>query len=197
MTNTDSFPETWCRMWSGEATLAHELVSPEGRQWAGQTSALDDVVGPTRTEKFIADYAERVGNHYQARTLVIGGDLVAYTWDATRRDGSAVTGADLNMLRDGKVVENWTVVAAARDGRADVVGSGSATREELTAAITAEATRRGVAIHREPAIDVARQTAAYLWTPAEGQPGGLDVLVLQDGAVAQTWSRTSARPFAY
>ena len=34
MIDIQKFPETWCRMWSEDAALAHELLTDDARQWA-------------------------------------------------------------------------------------------------------------------------------------------------------------------
>lgn len=187
MTDNETFPDTWCRMWSGETALAHELIAPGGRQWSGQTDGLDALVGPGPAEAFIAGYHQRNHHRYQARTLVLAGDLVAYSWDVTLADGTRKTGTDVNVLRDGLVVENWTIVGP-HDDRPDLEGSGSA---DLAAVVSADVARRGVSGHREPVLDPRRQTAAYLWE------GGVELLVVRDGTVARRTSIAAERPFAY
>lgn len=197
MTDNEAFPGTWCRMWSEEPSLAYELIADNGRQWAARLTGLDRVVGPGPAEAFVTAYAERVGNTFQPRTLVLGGQLVAYTWDATKRDGSVVTGADFNVLRDGKVIDNWTFAGPWRDARPDGPGTGQLDADGLLELVREQAKRREVRLHRDPAVDPERQTAAYLWLPEPGQPGGLDVFVVCDGEVAQTWSLPAYRPFLY
>jgi hypothetical protein len=138
MTETEKIPDTWCAMWSHDAALAHDLIAPGGRQWAGTAAGLDDVVGPAATEQFVAAYQRRRGIRFAPRTLVIdGGDRLAYTWDATLRDGTVLTGADVCVLRDGLVEDNWTIVGERRAPAPDVAGSGSASRDELAATVAA------------------------------------------------------------
>lgn len=190
-------PAVWCRMWSGEAHLAHALIAEEGRQWSGQTPALDGVVGPVAAEGFVAPYSAETGNRYVPRTLVVGHDLVAYTWDVTHPDGTTRTGTDVNVLVDGLVVDNWTFVGpydATPDPRPAPVAV-PFTDAEVRAAVEADATARGVQVHREPVVDVARGTVAYLWT--RGDEAGADVVAVTDGAVSWRRSVGAERAFAY
>lgn len=196
----EQIPHIWCRMWNEDAGLAHEVLTADGRQWSGKLPGLDAVVGPGPTEKVVASYQRDVGNRFAVRTLVVDGDrALAYSWDVTRRDGTVLTGADVNVLRDGRVAENWTIPAAVRDDRADLTGAGTASRADLVALCRAEAAARGVVIHREPVVDEVRRTAAYLWATGTGpdDPGGIDVLVVRHGRVASTWSAPGSRAFSY
>ena len=154
-------------------------------------------MGPAQTEGFISRYQVDVGNIFVPRTLVVGTDLVAYTWDLTRRDGSVVTGMDFNVLQHGKVVDNWTFAGPWRDARAAGPGTGSLTAESLSGLVRSEADRRSLRVHRQPAVDPVRQTAAFLWTTADNEPGGIDVLLVRDGTVADSWSLPAYRPFRY
>lgn len=195
--SNDAFPGSWCRMWNEEPALAHRLIAEDGRQWAARLTGLDTVVGPRAAQEFVAAYAEKVGNRFEPRTLVIGDDLVAYTWDATKRDGSVVTGMDFNVLRDGRVVDNWTFAGPWRDAQSDGPGQGSLTGPQLADLARADAEERGVRLHRPPAVDAVRQSMAYLWVTEPDLPGGLDVVVVRDGSCAQRWSMPAYRAFRY
>jgi len=250
MTDSAKIPDTWCAMWSDDAALAHDLIAPGGRQWAGTAAGLDDVVGPAAAEQFVTVYQHRRGIRFAPRTLVIdGNERLAYTWDATLRDGTVLTGADVCVLRDGQVADNWTIVGERRAPAPDVAGAGRATRAELAAAVAAwtplwngdtsrvadvvapdvtiwlgrqpdgadevrgpdalaayverfRAPRAGLvlATHREPVLDVERQTAAVLWTgTVDGRAvaGGIDVLAMRDGRVAHAWTLVGKRPMRY
>ncbi|MGI5130255.1 nuclear transport factor 2 family protein [Pseudonocardia sp. CA-107938] len=136
MTDPEKIPDTWCAMWSDDAALAHDLIAPDGRQWAGTRAGLDDVVGPGATQQFVAAYQQERGIRFAPRTLVIdGADRLAYTWDATLRDGTVLTGADVCVLRDGLVADNWTIVGERRAPTPDIAGAGGATRADLAAAV--------------------------------------------------------------
>ncbi len=74
MIDIEKFPETWCRMWSEDATFAHELLTDDARQWATRTAPRDSVLGPAQTEGFISRYQVDVGNIFVPRALVVGTD---------------------------------------------------------------------------------------------------------------------------
>jgi hypothetical protein len=123
MVTPEQIPDSWCRMWSEDATLAHELLTDDARQWSGVAERLDSVAGPASMTEFVRAYQRNVGNTFAARTLVIdGNERLAYTWDATRPDGTAVTGIDVCVLQDGVVTLNWTVPAAERSALPDGPG---------------------------------------------------------------------------
>lgn len=102
---------TWCAMWSEDPALAHRVLAPDGRQWSGQTDALDPVVGPEQQVAFVTSYRAQHVNVFTPRVLVDGGDTFAYLWDVRLPDGTVHTGLDVNVVRDGLVSENWTFVA--------------------------------------------------------------------------------------
>jgi hypothetical protein len=106
---------------------------------------IGTVVGPAQAEAFVAKYQVDIGNIFAPRTVALGADTVAYTWDLTRRDGSVVTDMDFNVLREGKVVDNWTFAGPWRDARADGPGPGSLTAEELRDLVLANLDQRGAA----------------------------------------------------
>ncbi len=126
---------TWCRMWTEDPALAHQVLAADGRQWSGQTAALDAVVGPEQQVEFVSAYRAQHENVFTARVLADGGDRFAYLWDVRLPDGTVHTGLDVNVVRDGLVVENWTFVAPRRcvladpdeasDATLDVAGLGA------------------------------------------------------------------------
>lgn len=103
---------TWCAMWSEDPALAHEVLAADGRQWSGQTPALDPVVGPEQQAGFVQAYRAAHVNVFTPRLLVDGGSSFAYLWDARLPDGTVRTGLDVDVVRDGLVADNWTFVAA-------------------------------------------------------------------------------------
>jgi hypothetical protein len=194
----EEIPAAWCRMWSADATLAHELVADDGRQWSGVTPGLDGVVGPAATEKFVAAYQQNVGNVFRPRTLVIdGGDRIAYTWDVTRRDGTVTTGADVCVLRDGLVVDNWTLPSA--QGRSELPDGPGLAAPAAEALLSREAllelTADAHPWHRERAVDVARQTVGGTWS--DGNRGGIAILVIESGRIDREWALPGTRALAY
>lgn len=247
MTPIEKLPDTWCAMWNDDPALAHDLLTPDGRQWSGATGGLDDVVGPAAAQLFIERYRRERGTRFTARTLVVDEpDRISCTWDATLRDGTVRTGADMFVLRDGLVAENWTLIGAGRAAGPDAAGSGASSRTEIAALaagwrsawngttggladiVTADAAiwlgadgadlrgpaeltahiarvraarpAIGCTPHRAAAVDVERQTVALTWTAAgagHDGVGGIDVLVLRDGRIAQVWSIVGDRPFRY
>jgi hypothetical protein len=187
-------PALWCRMWNEDAALAHRLLTDDARQWSGVTEALDPVVGPAETETFIRRYQPDIGNVFRPRTLVVDGtDRLAYTWDATRPDGSVTTGADVCFLRDGLVAENWTL--PSRDGRSALPDAGEPAGRRLDAAGLLTLTAGAHPWHRERIVDVQRQTVAGVWD--DGGRGGIAVLVVVDGRVDREWSIGGTRKLLY
>jgi hypothetical protein len=194
----EDIPSAWCRMWSQDATLAHQLLAPDARQWSGVTAGLDLVMGPEATEKFVTTYQREVGNTFRPRTLVIdGNDRLAYTWDVTRRDGSVLTGADVCILRDGRVTENWTI--PSYDGRSEIpdgpgrAGSviGSPLGRHALLALTADAHPW----HRDRVVDVGRQTVAGTWV--DHDHGGIAVLVVASDRIDRQWVIQGTRALLY
>lgn len=180
-------PGTWCRMWNEDASLAHELLAEDGRQWSAQTPGLDTVVGPGETEAFVRTYQERLGNRFTAGTLAIDGtDRIAYTWKVTGRDGTVRSGADVCVLRDGLVVENWTG-AGPLSPLPDGPGRG-----DLDRAALARTVADAQPWHGDLVIDVVRQTVAGVWS--DGTRGGLAVIALADGRIDRQWVVPGTRP---
>lgn len=209
MTNIEEIPQTWCRMWNDDASLAHDLITADGRWWSGIGDAADRLVGPGDTERFVAGYQRDVGNKFTLRTPVYDGtDRIAFTWDVARPDGSVWSGADVCVLRDGKVALNWTLPTVDRRDQVPdpPTGRGSLERDAIAEVVESWSIGRdGVpddrvfgsphgstkAIHGEPVIDLAAQTVAFTWS-ADGV-GGIDVLVLDEGEVARAWSLAGTR----
>jgi hypothetical protein len=194
----EEIPAAWCRMWSEDATLAHQLMTEDARQWSGVTEGLDALVGPGPAEEFVTTYHRNVGNVFRPRTLVIDGkDRLAYTWDVTRRDGSVLTGADVCVLRDGLVVENWTLPSfESRSELPDGPG--------LTVPVIADPLDRQALLtlttdahpwHRNRVVDVARQTVAGTWS--DGERGGIAVLVVGSGRIDRQWVIPGTRALRY
>jgi hypothetical protein len=104
----------WCRMWSEDPSLAHDLMSDDCVQWSGNTGGLDAVVGPDEQERFVTGYRARHVNVFSPRVLVDAGDWFAYLWDVRKPDGQVLTGVDVNLLDGASVRENWTFVAERR-----------------------------------------------------------------------------------
>jgi hypothetical protein len=204
MRNNDERMSTWCRMWNEDRALAHELMTDGCVQWSGQTAGLDTVIGPQQQEQFIARYRAQHINVFVPRVLVDGGARFGYLWDVTLPDGTVLTGADVNILRENKIDENWTFVGErhcdrrAKAAQADDVRGPSALARHVENRRTTEAPLV-VTAHREPVIDVARGRAALLRTDRAGssETGGLDLLTVRDGRIAQAWSLKGSRPFRY
>lgn len=251
--DNDARMRTWCRMWSEDPELAHQLLADDGRQWSGQTAALDAVVGPAQQVAFVTAYRAQHVNVFTPRLLVDAGERFGYLWDVARPDGSTVTGLDVNVLAGDRIVQNWTFAAARPcelpdpaerpdDAPLDADGLAAAVRRWVTvwdghagaadglvtadflawSGATGEAASRGpaalrgletserasrstgtVRLHREPALDVARQRVVLLWTALEqsdagtDEVGGVDLLQLREGKVARSWSLRGTRGFRY
>ncbi len=117
--DNEAIATTWCRMWSEDPELAHEVLAGDGRQWSGQTAALDRVVGPEQQVAFVTAYRAQHVNVFTTRVLADGSDRFAYLWDVRLPDGTVHTGLDVNVVRAGLVAENWTFVAPRRCDLAD------------------------------------------------------------------------------
>jgi hypothetical protein len=111
---------TWCRMWNEDPALAHEVMTDHCRQWSAQTPGLDTVVGPEEQETFATTYRAQHVNLFRPRLLADGEDQFAYLWDVTLPDGTVWTGADANIVQDGRVDLNWTFVCQQHDDGPDV-----------------------------------------------------------------------------
>ncbi|MFD4641377.1 nuclear transport factor 2 family protein [Lentzea sp. NPDC058436] len=192
MENNEERMQQWCRMWSEDPMLAHELMTPGCVQWSGQTTGLDGVVGPAEQVRFVEGYRAQHVNVFTARVLADGGDRFAYLWDVKKPDGGVVTGFDFNVLHGGKVAENWTFAADWHDSEPDLPYAGG---DDLEKVLDDWLSRRGLTVHREPVLDPVRGTIAFLWTgPAAS---GAELLAVRDGEVARSWSLTGTRPFRY
>ena len=213
---------TWCRMWSEDPALAHDVMTDDCVQWSGQTAGLDSVVGPAEQEKFVTAYRAQHVNVFTPRVVVDGGGQLAYLWDVRLPDGTVHTGADVNILRDGKVTENWTFVSGQHCDLPDpeAAPSDTAVIERLCrqwlefwngadvpgadsfypADRWSDRGTRTVAVHREPVIDATRGRAALLRTetaPDGTDSSAVDLLSIRDGRIAQAWSLIGSRAFRY
>ena len=122
---------TWLLMWNENPALAHDVMTGDCRQWSGQTAGLDTVVGPDDQVRFATGYRAQHINLFRPRVLVDAGDQMAYLWDVTLPDGTVWTGADANLVRDGRVSRNWTFVSNAHS---DGPGPGPASGQPAHAA---------------------------------------------------------------
>jgi len=213
----------WCRMWDEDPSLAHDLMAADCVQWSGNTPGLDGVVGPAEQERFVARYRARHINAFSPRALFDAGDRFAYLWDVRTPDGRVLTGADVNILENGRVRENWTFVGeqqcpwpagglAAEPVEADVAEklcdrwvrfrNGETGQDVVTDDFAlfsgSGSVTTDVAVHREPVIDLAHGRVALLWTGKSGNTvGGVDFFTIRDGRFAQAWSLTGVRTFRY
>ncbi|WNV88024.1 hypothetical protein [Umezawaea sp. Da 62-37] len=206
----------WCRMWSEDPALAHDLMTGTCAQWSGNTPGLDSVVGPHEQERFVTAYREEHVTVFTPRVLVDGGDRFAYLWDVRTPDGRVRTGVDVNVLEGERVQENWTFVGEQRDDQDDPEP------EAADPAVLAELGRRwterrdGVVaddftlfdgtgatgdagepvgtLHRSIVVDPERGRVALLRTAGTG---GVDLLAVRGGRVVRAWSLTGIRPFRY
>jgi ketosteroid isomerase-like protein len=96
------------------------------------------------------------------------------------------------------VTDDFEIFLGAKAAQADDVRGPSALARHVENRRTAEAPLV-VTAHREPVIDVARGRAAVLRTDRVGssETGGLDLLTVRDGRIAQAWSLKGSRPFRY
>ncbi|GAA3354277.1 hypothetical protein [Saccharopolyspora gregorii] len=107
--------QRWCHMWNARPESAHELLTPDARQWSGKSPGLDDLVGPEPAVGFIRRWAIDPGPRFAVRLLAADrGERLAYTWDATLPDATVLSGMDVNVLVGGKVAENWTIAGDRR-----------------------------------------------------------------------------------
>ena len=107
--------EAWARMWNEDSSLAHDLMTDDCVQWWGSGPDLDTVVGPVQQETFVTAAREKTGNVFVPRLYVIDGDTYAYLWDVTSREGTVMSGIDVNVLQGNRIQENWTFVGPHRD----------------------------------------------------------------------------------
>lgn len=191
---------TWCRMWSEDPALAHDLMTDDCRQWSGVTAALDVVVGPVQQEQFVTAYRAQHVNVFAARTIVADGDMFGYLWDVTLPAGTVKTGIDVNVLQGNLVRENWTFVADSRRSEPDPAPGDRISEDSLLTLVSDWAGERGYAVHRRPVLDPANGRAALLRTSMTddgAQVGGIDLLTARDGKVEPFWSITATRAFGY
>jgi hypothetical protein len=109
----------WCRMWNEDPSLAHDLMSDDCVQWSDRGAGLETVIGPEEQERFVAGYRAQHVNVFSPRLFVDAGNRFGYLWDVRKLDGQVLTGIDVNILKDGRIGENWTFVAERRCERPD------------------------------------------------------------------------------
>lgn len=190
----------WCRMWSEDPALAHDLMAQECRQWSGVTAGLDVVVGPSQQEHFVTAYRAQHVNVFAARTVVADGDTFAYLWDVTLPSGTVKTGIDVNVLHNRLVQDNWTFVADSHMKEPDPAPGDRMSEGSLLTLVSDWAGDRGYAVHRRPVLDPANGRAVLLHTSTTddgAQVGGVDMLTVRDGYVESIWSITGTRAFSY
>jgi hypothetical protein len=101
------------------------------------------------------------------------------------------------VLRDGLVVENWTI--PSYDARSELPDG----PETAVPAIAEPLDRQGLLAltadahpwHRDRVVDVARQTVAGTWSDADR--GGIAVLVVEFGRIDRQWVMPGARALRY
>lgn len=188
----------WCRMWNEDPSLAHDLMTDECVQWSNHTDGLDSVVGPAAQERFITGYRARHVNIFSPRVLADAGDRFAYLWDVRTPEGEVLTGLDVNIVKDGRIHENWTFVGERRCELLDPGPAGpvdAATLEELC---------RGWVRLREGRAEPSEHvvTSDFALFSGEGGVGGvselpafkvhrLPVVDLASGYVALLWTAKS------
>ena len=191
---------TWCRMWSENPALAHEVMTDDCVQWAATTEGLDSVVGPSQQERFVTAYRAQHVNVFAPRTIVAGGDMFGYLWDVTLPDGTTKSGIDVNVLQGKRIRENWTFVADRRREAADPASGDAVAPDAMRRLVDEWAAERGYRVHRRPVLDAAQGRAALLRTSPSGdgtEVGGVDLLTVRDGAIEAIWSITGTRAFRY
>ena len=191
---------TWCRMWSEDPALAHDLMTDDCVQWAATTPGLDSVVGPRQQQQFVTAYRAQHVNVFAPRTIVLDGDMFGYLWDVTLPDGTVKTGIDVNVLSRDRICQNWTVVAERRQDEPDPAPGDAVSADALRELVVEWAREQGYAVHRRPVVDAANGRVALLRssTAADGtKVGGVDVLTVRDGVVEPFWSITGTRAFRY
>lgn len=189
---------TWCRMWSAEPALAHDLMTQDCRQWSAVTAGLDAVVGPAQQERFVTAYRAEHVNVFVPGTIVADGDMFGYLWDVTLPDGTMKTGIDVNVVQGMLVGDNWTFVTdSCRSEPAPGDRTGTAA---LLALVRDWAGAHDVEMHRRPVLDPENGRAMLLRTSltSDGKSvGGVDLLTVRDGHLEPVWSITGTRAFAY
>jgi hypothetical protein len=101
----------WCQMWNDDADLARELASDDFRVWFGRSDAGSAITGAGDLAQFVGRYQRDKGARFTPRLVVWDerAQRLAFTWDASFPDGSAVGGIDICDLRDGLITRNWSV----------------------------------------------------------------------------------------
>ena len=186
---------TWCRMWNEDSALAHELMTDDCVQWFASGPDLDSVVGPTQQEAFVTAARAQTGNMFVPRLYVVDGNVFTYLWDVTSRDGTVMTGVDVNMVQGKRIKDNWTFMGPHRDAPlpppGDVLG-----RDSLATLASNWAEMMDYVVHRQLIIDVQSGRIALLRNTSDGI-GGVDLLAVRNGQVEPIWSVTGTRAFRY
>jgi hypothetical protein len=157
----------WCRMWTEDPALAHQLMTDECLQWSNRMTGLDAVVGPAEQERFVTAYRARQVNVFTPRVLADAGDRFTYLWGIRTPDGEVKTGLDFNVMRGDRVHENWTFVATRHCDQPDPEPVAATDRAEL-----AELGQRWARLRNgraEPAQDVV--TSDFALFAGEGAAG--------------------------
>ncbi len=189
--------EAWARMWNKDSALSHDLMTDDCVQWWGSGPDLDSVVGPVQQESFVTAARAKTGNVFVPRLYVIDGntDTYAYLWDVTSRDGTVMSGVDVNVLQGNRIRENWTFVGPYRD-EPDPAPGDTLDRDTMATLATEWAEKQGYAVHRHLVIDGTSARTALLRTMSDGV-GGVDLLTVRNGRVEPIWSVTAVRGFRY
>ncbi len=188
--------DAWCRMWSVDPALAHDVMTEDCRQWSGNTAGLDGVIGPQQQQEFVTAYRAEHVNVFTPRLIIAEADSFGYLWDVARPDGSVVTGIDVNVLQGRRVRQNWTFVADTWRSQPDPEPGAACRADELTGLLEAWVAEQGFAVHRQPVLDPDNGRIALLRSTTAGL-GGVDLLSVRGGAVESIWSVTGVRPFHY
>lgn len=187
--------EAWARMWNEDSSLAHQLMTDDCVQWWGSGPDLDSVVGPVQQESFVTAAREKTGNVFVPRLYVIDGHTYAYLWDVTSREGTVMSGVDVNVLQGNRIRENWTFVGPHRDAPDPAPGD-ALDRDTMAKLAHTWAEELGYTVHRQLVVDERSGRIALLRTMSDGV-AGVDLLTVRDGEVEAIWSVTAARGFRY
>jgi hypothetical protein len=187
--------EAWARMWNEDSSLAHDLMTDDCVQWWGSGPDLDSVVGPVQQETFVTAARAKTGNVFVPRLYVIDADIYAYLWDVTSREGTVMSGVDVNVLQGNRIRENWTFVGPHRDAPDPAPGD-ALDRDTMTKLAHTWAEKLGYTVHRQLVVDEGSGRIALLRTMSDGV-AGVDLLTVRDGEVEPIWSVTAVRGFRY
>jgi hypothetical protein len=125
--------DAWRDMWNDQPALAHDLLTDDARLWSGKVDVFDPITGPAAFADYLAAYQRDRRIRFTTRAVVADRDRLATTWDAALPDGSVRSGADVHLLRDGRVARHWTITGDAAAPATEPHGTGAATRAEIVA----------------------------------------------------------------